>query len=274
MTRLTVFLVFGGVAAFGQDTIHNSSTQAGFSKSVHFAAQPGFGIPITGAPYSGEVTIENLQTLADGTHIRLAVIPTKVYRDSAGRTREERPVFEGSADKAPRGAESLMIIEISDPVSKARYILDPNEKVAHKQAMFVAEPPVSRRTGVPVTGTAAAAPAIRAVPASVAQTATEKLVPQVMEGVLSEGTRTSTTWPIGSQGNDRPIVAVVESWRSPELQVRMLIKTFDPRSGEHVVRLTNISRSSPDASLFQPPADYVVAEEKEDFVIRYGPIPW
>ena len=95
-----------------------------------------------------------------------------------------------------------------------------------------------------------------------------------MEGVLSEGTRTSTTWPIGSQGNDRPIVAVVESWRSPELQVRMLIKTFDPRSGEHVVRLTNISRSAPDASLFQPPADYTVVEEKEDFMIRYGPIPW
>ena len=95
-----------------------------------------------------------------------------------------------------------------------------------------------------------------------------------MEGVLAEGTRTSTTWPIGSQGNDRPIVAVVESWKSPELQVRMLIKTFDPRSGEHVVRLTNISRSTPDSSLFQPPADYTVVEEKEDFMIRYGPIPW
>jgi len=272
--RLIVFVALSSMVLFAQDTIHNSSTQAGFSKSVHFAAQPWFGVPITGAPYSGEVTVENLQTLVDGTHIRLAVIPTKVYRDSAGRTREERPVFEGAADKAPSGAESLMIIEISDPVAKVRYVLDPHERVAHKQAMFVADPPISKRTGVPVSATAAAAPAIRAVPPSVAQTATEKLVPQVMEGVLSEGTRTSTTWPINSQGNDRPIVAVVESWRSPELQVRMLIKTFDPRSGEHVVRLTNISRSSPDASLFQPPADYTVVEEKEDFIIRYGPTPW
>jgi hypothetical protein len=34
--------------------------------------------------------------------------------------------------------------------------------------------------------------------------------------------------------------------------------------------LTNISRSTPDESLFQPPVDYAVVEEKEDFFAVVG----
>jgi hypothetical protein len=280
MTRLTAFVALGSVVAFGQDVIRNGSNPAVFSKSVYFGGQPGMPSLVTGAPYSGEVVTENLQTLADGTHIRLAMIPTKVYRDSSGRMREERPLFGGSTDKAPRGAESLMIIEIYDPVARVRYVLDSHDKVAHKQALFVPERVAAARTtsysGAPAAASGSTHAA--AIPQSVAQndpeTVVEKLEPQVMESVLAEGTRTSTTWPIGSQGNDRPIVAVVESWRSKELQIPVLIKTFDPRSGEHVVRLTNVSRSTPDSSLFQPPADYTVVEEKENFTVQYGPVPW
>jgi hypothetical protein len=280
MTRLVTFLALGFSAASGQDIISNGPSAAGFAKSVHFGGQPGMSTPVTGAPYSGEVVTENLQTLADGTHIRLAMIPTKVFRDSSGRTREERPLFGGAVEKAPPGAESLMIIEISDPVARVRYVLDSHEKVAHKQALFVAERAAAYRTATNGNASSAApaathpAPVTQAIPRNVSQTATEKLEPQEMEGVLAEGTRTTTTWPEGSQGNDRPIVAIVESWRSKELQIPVLIKTFDPRSGEHVVKLTNVSRSTPDSSLFQPPPDYTVVEEKEDFTIKYGPIPW
>jgi len=65
---------------------------------------------------------------------------------------------------------------------------------------------------------------------------------------------------VGSQGNDRPIVAVNENWYSDELQTQILSKRSDPRYGESVDRLTNIDRSEPDPSLFLPPADYTITE--------------
>jgi hypothetical protein len=39
-----------------------------------------------------------------------------------------------------------------------------------------------------------------------------------------------------------------------------MTKHSDPRFGETVYRLTNISRTEPDASLFQVPADYKIKD--------------
>ena len=51
----------------------------------------------------------------------------------------------------------------------------------------------------------------------------------------------------------------------------MVVWTYnDPRSGENTQKLTNIDRSEPDHSLFLPPADYTVVEEKGDFTIKWG----
>jgi hypothetical protein len=44
------------------------------------------------------------------------------------------------------------------------------------------------------------------------------------------------------------------------LQTVVLSKVTDPRSGETVSKLSNISRSEPPNSLFEPPADYKVSE--------------
>jgi hypothetical protein len=40
----------------------------------------------------------------------------------------------------------------------------------------------------------------------------------------------------------------------------VLSKRTDPRMGETVSRVTNISRSEPPSSLFEPPTDYKVTE--------------
>ena len=82
----------------------------------------------------------------------------------------------------------------------------------------------------------------------------ENLGSQTIEGLLAEGTRTTTTWPAGSIGNDRPITSTQERWISRDLGMEVLTKRSDPRSGDSTMKLTNISRSEPDASLFQPPA--------------------
>jgi hypothetical protein len=105
------------------------------------------------------------------------------------------------------------------------------------------------------------------------QISDEKLGTQTIEGVLAEGTRHTTTWPVNSQGNDRPISAVSEIWTSPELKVTILSKSNDPRSGENIQKLINISRDEPSASLFQPPPDYTVVDEEADFTIKWGAEP-
>ena len=90
------------------------------------------------------------------------------------------------------------------------------------------------------------------------KTKTESLGVQNIEGVNAEGTRTTTTIPAGSIGNEREIDVVYEKWYSKELQMTVLSKHNDPRFGEQTYRLTNISRTEPPISLFSPPADYTI----------------
>src|SRR5262249_21143634 len=94
------------------------------------------------------------------------------------------------------------------------------------------------------------------------QRKTESLGTQTIEGVSAEGTRTTLTIPAGEIGNTLPIEVVDETWYSPELQITVMTKHRDPRSGENTYRLTNINRSEPDRSLFEVPADYTVSENK------------
>lgn len=93
-------------------------------------------------------------------------------------------------------------------------------------------------------------------------TRTEKLGVQNIEGVEAEGTRTITTIPAGQIGNERDIEVINERWFSKDLQVTVMTRHSDPRSGEQVYRLTNINRSDPPITLFAPPADYNVVDQR------------
>jgi hypothetical protein len=84
----------------------------------------------------------------------------------------------------------------------------------------------------------------------------ENLGQQDVEGVSATGTRTITTFPTGAIGNLQPLKVVSEQWFSPDLQVLVMTKHIDPRSGETTYRLQNIVRAEPDRSLFSVPADY------------------
>jgi hypothetical protein len=84
-----------------------------------------------------------------------------------------------------------------------------------------------------------------------AQVSRESLGTETIDGIVIRGTRTTTVYPAGSFGNDRPVTVVRENWLSPELLVGVMIKISDPRTGEVTSRLTNISRSDPDTSLFR-----------------------
>lgn len=88
----------------------------------------------------------------------------------------------------------------------------------------------------------------------------EDLGKQVIEGVECVGTRIVNTIPVGAIGNERAIEIVFERWYSTELQVVMMTRNSDPRSGETVYRLTNVIRKEPSADLFKLPSDYTVVE--------------
>jgi hypothetical protein len=204
---------------------------------------------VTGEPYSATTETEMSQTLADGTHIDRHTMMVKTYRDSLGRTRTENYLVDPAVRNSD--SETPQSITISDPVAQVQYALNPHTHVARQLA------PMQVRT---MTSTAAnvSAPATPARPDTPLKFTRESLGFQTMEGLLVEGTRNTTTIPVGAQGNDRPMEIVSEDWTSKELGIVVLATTSDPRAGTNTRRMTNISRDDPDPSLFQVPADYTI----------------
>jgi len=238
------------------------------------------GSPVKGAPYSGNAVSENTQTLADGNHI-VNRTTAAVYRDGEGRERREQSL-PNIGGFAPQGAPTTTVF-ISDPVAGANYSLSPDDKTALKLPIpqistLPPMPPGARGeahimvqrigVGAPMAGIAGASiggPQVMvygksATGAAPAPPAVEQLGTKVVEGVQAEGTRTTITIPAGQIGNDKPIQIVDEVWRSPELQVIVHSEHSDPRMGNMVYSLQNISRSDPSPALFQVPADYTVKD--------------
>ena len=89
---------------------------------------------------------------------------------------------------------------------------------------------------------------------------TESLGQQAIGGVTAEGTRTTTVIAAGAIGNQQEIRIVSEQWFSPDLQVLVMTRHSDPRSGETTYRLSNIIRAEPGAGLFDVPPDYTIKE--------------
>lgn len=89
---------------------------------------------------------------------------------------------------------------------------------------------------------------------------TKDLGTKEIEGIKAQGKLRSYEIPAGEIGNRNPIVVSTETWYSPELQVTLLSKHTDPRSGERVYRLAGIKREEPAAALFTIPSDYTVKD--------------
>lgn len=95
---------------------------------------------------------------------------------------------------------------------------------------------------------------------AVGPTAAGPLEHKVIDGVPVEGRKTTTVIPAGEIGNEQPITVTSEQWRSPDLNVLVMTRHSDPRTGESTYRLQNIIRAEPDRSLFMVPPDYTVKD--------------
>lgn len=230
----------------------------GIRVNGYWSAPPAHTPVVKGAPYSAEEVTDRTQTLADGTHITQNPQIVRLYRDSEGRTRREW--FVGSSNPS----EGVMIVWIIDPVSGFRYLLDSYNHIAHRFA-----PPEKANEPAHLVLQGANATALQAVRPPTAGTkgvdaSAESIGSQVMEGVSAEGKKVTRTFPVGTMGNDRPLVSVTETWFSPDLKEFLLTKTSDPRMGESVVRLRNIERSEPDPALFRAPPGYQIVDDEHD----------
>jgi hypothetical protein len=277
--RTVVTVSFFGCTLFAQQIFTNSSVNFnnGEIRATFSSLDGSLRNAVTGAPFSADRVSEHTQTLADGTHIHEDISTEHIARDSQGRTRVERPLL-----NANQGMGAITAIQIFDPVAGAGYILDQQNKVAHRVPMQPVSPPpppvrapggggggigtaissVTLPSGIVATGSVVS-------PSQNRPTSThEKLGEQTIEGVVAEGTLSSTTWPVGSHGNDRPLTDSAEGWYSRELKVTVLLKNNSPQFGEHITRLINISRAEPDASLFQPPPDYTVVDDKDTVTLN------
>ena len=88
----------------------------------------------------------------------------------------------------------------------------------------------------------------------------ESLGQKIFDGVLADGKRVTTVLPAGSIGNQQPITVVSEQWFAPELEILVMTRHSDPRTGETSYSLSNITRGEPVAGLFDVPADYTIQE--------------
>src|SRR5215217_4866124 len=275
---------------------------------VFFATESFGGKVVKGAPYSAEAVTETIQTLGDGNRI-VNRITSMVYRDSEGRTRREQSLK--GLGILGAGDEPFKTIFINDPVAGVTFALDSRSHTAHKSVPFTFEFNTKKGEGQQfefkvAPGAAASGSVIMTAPlASVqgtrvdhppvdqftlrtesgvgesyvfrtkpnnANEVKEQLGKQNIEGVDAEGTRTTVTIAAGEIGNERPIEIISERWYSPELQLVVMTRHSDPRTGETTYKLTNINRSEPAKSLFEVPSDYTV-KEGPGVGPRIGPLP-
>ena len=223
-----------------------------------------------GAPYSADAISEFVQVLSDGNRI-VRKTTTRLIRDGEGRTRRETIGAGGAVEN----------VVITDPVSGNNFVLDVASRTAMRGNGAFAVMAGARggrgsaNTAIRVMQAGGATWSATAPDSAVevtdlakivaarggrgeGQTSREDLGEQTIEGVTATGSRTTTTIPAGQVGNEQPITIVSEQWYSNELQMLILTKHNDPRVGETIYRVTNITRSEPDQSLFQVPSDYTV----------------
>jgi opacity protein-like surface antigen len=271
------------LAASAQDAVMQKKMQEELNTALTrmkvIGMEGGVMSDVKGAPYRADQITESTQTLGDGTRIHNEHQVT-IYRDSQGRVRRETPEQ----------------VSIWDPNTGVGYTLNTKNMTASKMSIQVSVNSGDSGTGLStfrietVTGGSGIAVGggenVRILTKSLKDAADDLDVPkldtviagqmkaqlkapkeslgaQILEGVSAQGDRQTTTIDAGAIGNDRPIQIVSERWYSPDLQMEVMTRHSDPRTGEQMTRLININRAEPDPSLFQVPAGYSIVEGKQ-----------
>lgn len=175
------------VLAQEKTTVELGARAATFETQLSLQSSPTIGLPV-----SYERVFDSSRVLADGTRITDKTQTSYFYRDSSGRTRTERPMFEGFApdQKLPK----VPLIEICDPVAGVQYVLDTVNRVAYRFPLSTASSRVSSPEASSSSPQAKSTSDTSDDSASPQKT-TESLGMQIMEGVSSRVTESRLCFP-------------------------------------------------------------------------------
>ena len=258
-------------AAVAQPGIHGMGRPPGPGGPGDLAfVRPEFGQAgqvVTGAPYTAQAVTQFTQVLADGNHIQKTT-SASVARDSQGRTRSERSL--GDIGALAGSGNATKAVFINDPVSGTSYMLDATHKTARQMPAMKGRHRPSTNQSSSDQGAAAGAQSARTAMRQRfgANVKTDDLGTQVIEGLNAQGKRMTRTVPAAQAGSERDIEVVTETWISPDLQMVVMSKTSDPRFGDSLYKLTNISRAEPDPSLFVVPPDYQLQQNRPSATVQ------
>jgi hypothetical protein len=204
-------------------------------------------------PYTAEYKITHVRTLADGSTITQE--STEIYtKDSHGRwmlSTTTVPVSENQTSKTN--------VSFHDAVART----NGSWSVPGNKATLTAMPePGATRTSCPASKPRAITPPTPGVQHE--KPLTEDLGTESILGVEVHGYRTTTTTPAGAVGNNEPLVRTTEIWMAIAPGLGHLVArsvSDDPQSGKMIKELTSFNQAEPDASVFQPPADYEIVNK-------------
>ena len=206
---------------------------------------------VPGYPITATIDAENTRTDSHGKTV-VVRFRSKIYRDSKGRTRLEWDMT--PLDEPPK--PSWFAIEIFDPTNRTSIHLQPSIKTASK-GHFPApnEKPqhFCKDSDFPKLNP-------KDLPqVAIEQVSQEELAHDVIDGMSVRHGRESVTPPPNSSGKNSAYTRLTDYWFSQELQAFVLVKRSGPGKSQHTVKLSDISRGEPAASLFTVPPDYHVS---------------
>jgi len=197
-------------------------------------------------PFRAELIIDTNRRLADGNSIQRRITGS-MYRDSLGRVREERAIERPPAPGTPPAdikVNAGPMVVIRDPVARMHYTLFPGAKAGFRSNI----PSIPLNVDVRRTTLWTPRPdqKVTHIP----------LGYQMMDGLQCEGRQETVIIPENAVGNPYPIEVITERWYSTELQINLVVKRIDPRTGETTIRLANIHLEESPPTLFEIPSDY------------------
>jgi hypothetical protein len=209
---------------------------------------------VAGFPFSAGVEAESIHYNASGKVVTLR-FQSKIYRDAKGRTRLEwnmKPVGETIEG-------GWFMIDIFDPTTRMSIRLQPAVKTASQwrvPAPGEAPEHVCKPSDLPDVDPKLFANLVVLAP----KVAQDEVGKEVVDGMAVRHGREALTYPARAIGKNSLLDRVTDYWFSQELQFYVLVKRSGPGRSQNAIRLTNISRTEPDAALFAIPRGYTVSQ--------------
>jgi hypothetical protein len=203
-----------------------------------------FLTPVPGAPFSGVIVVERTIVPRGGDSALDLKTVRDVARDSQGRIYN---VFRELVPALDNATPPIVRIHFYDPQTRSYTYLYPQHKTYTTGT--VNHPPAAEPADLIASPAGSSAPLNQF-------TKEEDLGTQSISGVSAHGVREIQTIPASSSNTGKAIVLMDEYWYSEELHMNVVIKHDDPRTGRVSMTLTQVTRTEPDASIFQIPEDY------------------